>query len=72
MNGKTLFQFGNKNQVTSFYKQTVEKNATEEYADLLQSVENILEVMRDQLRSMESERFKTTGKYGTECEGRAY
>ena len=72
MDGKTLFQFGNKNQVTSFYKLTMEKNATEEYADLLQSVENILEVMRNQLRSMEPERFKTTGKYGTECEGRAY
>lgn len=72
MNGKTLFQFNNKNQVTPFGKLTVEENATEVYADLPQSVENILEVMRNQLRNMEPERFKTTGKYGTECKGRGY
>ncbi|GAB1294952.1 Histocompatibility antigen 60b [Apodemus speciosus] len=58
-----FFQFNNKNQATPFSNLTVEEHATEVYADLLQSVENILEVMRNQLRNTEPEQFKTMGKH---------
>lgn len=66
MNGKTLFQ------ATSLDKLTKEGKGTESCPMLPQSLKNILELVRNQLRSMESERIKTMGKYGTEEKGRSY
>ncbi|XP_029388766.1 retinoic acid early transcript 1E [Mus pahari] len=61
MNGKTLFQFNNESPVTPSGKLTKEENATEPCPVLPQSVKNILEVMRNQLRHIEPEQLKTMG-----------
>ena len=66
MNGKTLFQLHKKNQIAPLSKPTTEENATEVCADLPQSMDDILQLIKDQVLSGKPEQFKTTGKYGTE------